>query len=102
LEKINGENAMTNDFIAEGRVRRLAFSYYLALLPWPIYLFLTHNDSREHVLHHTLTSIHSRPFPGGIPLPDEAVMITVGDYLRILGQLLIGKENKVVVTKETT
>ena len=58
-----------------------------------IFLFLTHNDSREHVLHHTHTRIHTRPFPGAIPMPPEAVWITMGDYLRILGRMLVGKTN---------
>jgi len=58
-----------------------------------VFLFLTHNDSREHVLHHTLTRIHSRPFPGVIPMPEEAVWITMSDYLRVLRRMLIGLEN---------
>ncbi len=48
-----------------------------------IFLFLTHNDSREHVLHHTLVQVYSRPFPGQVPLPQEAIFITLGDYLKI-------------------
>lgn len=56
-----------------------------------IILFLTHNDSREHVLHHTQPSVHSRPFPKTIPLPEKAVFITLGDYLKIAGRMLSGK-----------
>ncbi len=56
-----------------------------------LFLFLTHNDSHEHVLHHTLTRLHTRPFPGLIPLPEGAVWIGLGDYLRILGRMLVGK-----------
>lgn len=56
-----------------------------------VFLFLTHNDSREHVLHHTLTTVHSRPFPGEIPLPAEAVSITLGDYVRLVGRMLKGE-----------
>ena len=55
------------------------------------FLFLTHNDAREHVLHHTLTNVHSRPFPGVVDLPENAVLITLEDYVRILGRMLIGK-----------
>jgi fatty acid desaturase len=55
------------------------------------FLFLTHNDAREHVLHHTLTSVHSRPFPGVVDLPEKAVLITLEDYVRILGRMLMGK-----------
>jgi hypothetical protein len=58
------------------------------------FLFLTHNDSREHVLHHTLTSIHSRPFPGAVPFPEKAVSITLGEYFRLLGRMLVGEVNK--------
>lgn len=58
--------------------------------PEKIFLFLTHNDSREHVLHHTHTRLHTRPFPGLIPLPEGAVWITLGDYVRILGRMLAG------------
>ncbi len=55
-----------------------------------LFLFLTHNDSREHVLHHTLVRVYSRPFPGAVPLPENAVVITFGDYLKILGGILLG------------
>jgi hypothetical protein len=63
-----------------------------------VFLFLTHNDSREHVLHHTMSSVHSRPFPGTIPLPEGAVQISLGGYLRILGQMLVGKVDRDVVS----
>jgi hypothetical protein len=56
-----------------------------------IFLFFTHNDSREHVLHHTMPDTHSRPFPGEFPLPESAIMITMRVYLRILGRMLVGK-----------
>jgi len=48
-----------------------------------LFLFLTHDDAREHVLHHALVRIYSRPFPGRVPLPQGAVFITLGDYLKI-------------------
>ncbi len=63
------------------------------------FLFLTHNDSREHVLHHTQTSVHSRPFPGTINLPEKAVFITMSDYCRILGRMLAGKVDQEIVTQ---
>jgi len=56
-----------------------------------IFLFFTHGDSREHVLHHVLTSVHSRPFPCIIPLPENAVMITLRDYGRIVFDMVIGR-----------
>ena len=55
------------------------------------FLFLTHNDSREHILHHTMTVIHSRPFPGEIDLPEDAVYITMSDHFRILWRMLKGE-----------
>ena len=48
-----------------------------------LFLFLTHNDSREHVLHHTLVKVYSRPFPGQVPLPQECFFITLRNYLQI-------------------
>ncbi len=36
-------------------------------LPEKIFLSLTHGDSQEHVLHHTLVGVYSRPFPGKVP-----------------------------------
>ena len=58
-----------------------------------VFLFMTHNDSREHVLHHIMTFIHSRPFPGVVPLPENSVMISLKDYFRILGRMLKGQED---------
>ena len=55
-----------------------------------IFLFLTHGDSREHVLHHTLTSVYSRPFPHKVPMPKNAVYITIEEYLGVLGRMLRG------------
>lgn len=59
-----------------------------------VFLFLTHNDSREHILHHTITSNYLRPFPGSVTLPESAVLITLADYLRILGRMLRGDVDK--------
>jgi len=56
-----------------------------------VFLFLTHNDSLEHVLHHTLTSVYSRPFPGSVPLPKDAIVITLKEYLSVIGRMLIGR-----------
>ncbi len=49
-----------------------------------IFLFFTHGDSREHVLHHTLVSVYSRPFPGRVPMPSAPVYINLRDYAGIL------------------
>jgi fatty acid desaturase len=62
---------------------------------WPLeklFLFMTHGDSQEHVLHHTQVGIHSRPFPGRLPLPAGAVEIDLGDYMEVLGEMVTGKE----------
>jgi fatty acid desaturase len=60
-----------------------------------LFLFLTHGDSREHVLHHTKTSVYSRPFPGEVPLPEEAVYIDLRDYGKILADILAGRRSGV-------
>jgi fatty acid desaturase len=57
-----------------------------------VFLFLTHGDSREHVLHHTMTPIYLRPFPGRVPMPEGAVYITLRDYLGILRDMLSGRD----------
>jgi fatty acid desaturase len=53
-----------------------------------VFLFLTHGDSREHVLHHTLVKVYSRPFPGKVPMPEKAVYINFKSYLSIIGGML--------------
>ncbi len=47
-------------------------------------LFLSNNDPREHVLHHIMVKEYSRPFPDTIPMPENAVYISLPDYGRIL------------------
>jgi fatty acid desaturase len=58
-----------------------------------IFLFFTHWDSAEHVLHHTKVAIYSRPFFGKVEMPQNAVMISFKDYFKILEELISGKEN---------
>jgi len=60
-----------------------------------IFLFLTHNDALEHVLHHTSPGFYNRPFPGKFPLPDEPVYINAADYPRVLYQMLVDVEPEV-------
>jgi fatty acid desaturase len=55
-----------------------------------LFLFFTHGDTREHVLHHTLVNIYSRPFPGKVPMPAESVYIDLKGYLGILAEMLYG------------
>jgi len=56
-----------------------------------IFLFFTHGDSQEHVLHHTQTKYYLRPFTGTAPMPERSMYISLGDYLKILGRMLAGK-----------
>jgi hypothetical protein len=56
-----------------------------------VFLFLTHGDSHEHVLHHTHVQVYARPFPGYVPLPEGAVWITFGQYLGVLWDMVRGK-----------
>jgi hypothetical protein len=56
-----------------------------------IFLFLTHGDAREHVLHHTSPHIYARPFPGHWPMPGLAVYITLRDYGKILADMVAGR-----------
>jgi hypothetical protein len=56
-----------------------------------VFLFLTHGDSREHVLHHTITGVYSRPFPGKLPMPDKAIVVTMRDYWAVIKEMLVGK-----------
>ncbi len=53
-----------------------------------LFHFLTHGDTREHVLHHTLVAVNSRPFPGRIPMPSNAVYISLRDYAGILWEMI--------------
>jgi len=57
-------------------------------IPEKIFLFLSHGDSREHVLHHTLVKVYSRPFPRKIPMPEKAIYIDLKSYLSILWEML--------------
>jgi fatty acid desaturase len=58
-----------------------------------VFLFLTHGDSHEHVLHHTSVKVYSRPFPGSLPMPEGAVWISFGDFLLVLWDMLRGRVN---------
>ena len=53
-----------------------------------LFHFLTHGDTREHVLHHTMVAIYSRPFPGKVSMPADAVCISLKDYAGILWQMV--------------
>jgi fatty acid desaturase len=53
-----------------------------------LFHLLTHGDTREHVLHHTAVAVYSRPFPGKVPMPADAVCISLKDYAGILWQMI--------------
>jgi fatty acid desaturase len=56
-----------------------------------IFLFLTHWDSAEHVLHHTHPAVYTRPFPGSLPFPEDSVTVTFAQYLRLLWDMILGR-----------
>lgn len=56
-----------------------------------IILFFTHNDPLEHLLHHSMPQINTRPLPRTVPMPDNSVYITFKQYLMILRDMLMGK-----------
>jgi hypothetical protein len=74
----NERNLFTRNLSAQGMAARL-------------FLLLTHGDSREHVLHHSRTAVHSRPFPGLFPMPPQAVYITIRNYLTVMKDILTGR-----------
>jgi fatty acid desaturase len=53
-----------------------------------LFHLFTHGDTREHVLHHTMVAVYSRPFPGKLPMPEDAVCISLKDYAGILWQMV--------------
>jgi fatty acid desaturase len=59
-------------------------------VPEKIFLFLTHGDAAEHVLHHTLVKVYSRPFPGKVPMPEKAVYVDFKGYLSVLWGMVAG------------
>jgi fatty acid desaturase len=71
----NVRNLLTRNLNSDGILEKL-------------FLFITHGDSREHVLHHTVVKVYSRPFPGKVPMPEKAVYIRLKSYLPILWGML--------------
>ncbi|MBW4612288.1 MAG: fatty acid desaturase [Desmonostoc vinosum HA7617-LM4] len=59
------------------------------------FLFITHNDSREHTLHHSMSKIYTRPFFQKNPMLDKIVYISFDEYLVILKDMLTGKRSAV-------
>ncbi|BAZ50176.1 hypothetical protein NIES4103_27900 [Nostoc sp. NIES-4103] len=56
-----------------------------------LFLFITHNHSLEHSLHHVSPKIYNRPFAYANLMPDETVYISFAEYLIILKEMLTGK-----------
>ena len=53
-----------------------------------LFHLLTHSDTREHVLHHTMVALYTRPFPGKLPMPTSAVCISLKDHIKNLWQMV--------------
>ncbi len=53
-----------------------------------IFLFITHGDSKEHVLHHTQVILYTRPFLDKIPMPPKSIYITFRDYKKIIWEMI--------------
>lgn len=81
------------DVIAEGGIS-FRSRQTRNLLPKSIaekfFLFLVHQDSREHTLHHTTPSVYTRPFMGDYRMPEGTVSISLGEYLSILRRMVRG------------
>ena len=52
------------------------------------FLFLTHGDAQEHILHHATVAVYSRPFIGKLPMPEDTVYISFNQYLGILWHMV--------------
>ncbi len=74
----NERNIKTRNLAAHGWAEKL-------------FIFLTHGDSHEHVLHHVLPAVHSRIVPGKMPLPQNSVMITLREYRSIILDMVLGR-----------
>jgi len=53
-----------------------------------LFLFMTHGVSREHILHHSMVEVYSRPFPEKLPMPENAVYTSLTDYGAILRRMV--------------
>ena len=52
------------------------------------FLFMMHQDPREHVLHHTMGKFNSRPFPQTLAMPADALYISMGEYAKVLWNMV--------------
>ena len=58
-----------------------------------LFLIFIHQDCREHLLHHTQAKIYNRPFVEKYTMPEDAVYISMTEYIGILKQMILGEEN---------
>ncbi len=84
----NNRNLRTRNLSDKGALERM-------------FLFFSHGDTREHVLHHTLVSVYSRPFPGKVPMPEGAGYIDIKGYMKVLADMLLGITVPVIEAKKT-
>lgn len=57
-----------------------------------IFLILIHQDCREHLLHHTSAKSFNRPFVERYPMPENAVYISLPEYIGVLKRMILGEE----------
>lgn len=62
-----------------------------------LFLILIHQDCREHLLHHTNAKSYNRPFIGKYMMPDDAVYISLADYVGIVKGMISGDESVVKI-----
>ena len=67
-----------------------------------LFLFLVHQDSREHTLHHSQPSENWRPrWLPSTRLPSNAVYITLSEYARLVLRMMWGHESPELVQRST-
>jgi hypothetical protein len=64
-------------------------------------LVFMHQDCREHLLHHTRAGNYNRPFVGKYPMPEDAVYISLAEYMGILKRMLLGEEQIITIANST-
>ncbi|MGB3508102.1 MAG: fatty acid desaturase [Microcoleaceae cyanobacterium] len=66
-----------------------------------LFLILIHQDCREHLLHHTSAKSYNRPFVEKYTMPENAVYISMTEYIGILKRMVLGEESVVQLSKST-
>lgn len=78
---VHERNLATRNVIPEGPLEKF-------------FLFLTHDDPREHVFHHTQPMAYLRPFPETLPLPAGSNKVTLRKYISLMIRGLNGEDLK--------